>query len=209
MHESVDGLLELVSRLPVEVLYLLVGAGAAVENLFPPIPSDMFVVAGAIAADHGLLDSRLVFLVAWASNLVLALAVYAAARRYGGGIFGTRWGRWLLRPQQLHRMSLFYREYGTLTILVSRFFPVFRVLVPAFAGISKLGFWKTAVPLSIASAVWYGALVAGGVLFSRNIDRLLGALGAVNTTAGILAGLIAMLLLLIWWRSRHDDEEDM
>jgi membrane protein DedA with SNARE-associated domain len=209
VHESVDGLLELVSRLPVEVLYLLVGAGAAVENLFPPIPSDMFVVAGAIVADHGLLDSRLVFLVAWTSNLVLALVVYAAARRYGGGIFGTRWGRWLLRPQQLHRMSLFYREYGTLTILVSRFFPVFRVLVPAFAGISKLGFWKTAIPLSIASAVWYGALVAGGVLFSRNIDRLLGALGAVNTTAGILAGLIALLLLLIWWRSRHDDGEDM
>ncbi|MEJ2546962.1 MAG: DedA family protein [Gemmatimonadota bacterium] len=208
MHESIDGLLELVTKLPVEVLYLLVGAGAAIENLFPPIPSDMFVVAGAVAADRGLLDGRIVFLVAWASNLVLALLVYGAARRYGGGIFGTRWGRWLLRPEQLHRMSLFYREYGTLTILVSRFFPVFRVLVPAFAGISKLGFWRTAIPLTLASAAWYGVLVTAGVLFSRNIDKLIGSLRALNTTAGLLAGLATLLLLLLWWRSRHPEEPD-
>jgi len=208
MHESIDGLLELVTKLPVEVLYLLVGAGAAIENLFPPIPSDMFVVAGAVAADRGLLDGRIVFLVAWASNLVLALLVYGAARRYGGGIFGTRWGRWLLRPEQLHRMSLFYREYGTLTILVSRFFPVFRVLVPAFAGISKLGFWRTAIPLTLASAAWYGFLVTAGVLFSRNIDKLIGSLRALNTTAGLLAGLATLLLLLLWWRSRHPEEPD-
>lgn len=207
MHELIDGLLGLVSQLPVEVLYLLVGAGAAIENLFPPIPSDMFVVAGAIFADRGLLDSRLVFLVAWVSNLLLALAVYLAARRYGGGIFATRWGRWLLRPEQLHRMSLFYREYGTLSILVSRFFPVFRVLVPAFAGISHLGFWRTAIPLSIASAVWYGALVTAGVLFSRNIERLLGPLRAVNTTAGVIAGLVAVLLFLLWWRSRREESD--
>ena len=207
MHELIDGLLGLVARLPVEVLYLLVGAGAAIENLFPPIPSDMFVVAGAIVADRGLLDSRLVFLVAWVSNLLLALLVYLAARRYGAGIFATRWGHWMLRPEQLRRMSVFYREYGTLTILVSRFFPVFRVLVPAFAGISHLGFWRTAVPLSIASAVWYGALVTAGVLFSRNIDRLLGPLRAVNTTAGIVAGLVAVLLLLLWWRSRRVEED--
>jgi membrane protein DedA with SNARE-associated domain len=208
VQESLDGILELVSRLPVESLYLLVGAGAAIENLFPPIPSDMFVVAGAVFADRGLLDGRLVFAVAWVSNLLLALGVYGAARRYGGGIFATRWGRWLLRPEQLHRMSVFYREYGTLTILVSRFFPVFRVLVPAFAGISKLGFWRTAVPLSIASAAWYGALVTAGVLFSRNVDRLLASLRAVNTTVGLIAGLITLVLLLIWWRTRHDREEE-
>ena len=83
---------------------------------------------------------------------------------------------------------------------------MFRVLVPAFAGISKLGFWRTAVPLSLASAAWYGALVTAGVIFSRNIEKLIGSLRAVNTTAGLVAGLATLLLLLLWWRSRHPED---
>jgi len=206
VQEQLEAFLRLVGDIPVQIVYLLVGVGAAVENLFPPVPSDVVVVAGGILADRGILDVRLVFLVAWASNLLLALCVYVAARHFGGGIFSTRWGRWLLRPAQLERMSLFYEDYGALTILVSRFFPVFRVLVPAFAGISRLAFWRTAIPLAVASAIWYAALVVGGVFASRNIPRIVGALTAVNTTAGLLALLVAVALSWMWWRSRHGDD---
>jgi len=205
MQEQIEAFLHLVGGVPVETVYLLVGIGAAVENLFPPVPSDVVVVAGGLLADRGVLDARLVFLVAWASNLLLALGVYFAARHFGGGLFSTRWGRWLLRPAQLERMSLFYEDYGALTILVSRFFPVFRVLVPAFAGISRLGFWRTALPLTLASAVWYAVLVGAGVLASRNIPRIVRALTAVNTTAGLLAALVAVLLAWLWVRSRREE----
>lgn len=205
MQEQLEAFLHLVGGIPVETVYFLVGIGAAVENLFPPVPSDVVVVAGGLLADRGVLDARLVFLVAWVSNLVLALGVYVAARRFGGGIFSTRWGRWLLRPAQLERMSLFYEDYGALTILVSRFFPVFRVLVPAFAGISRLAFWRTALPLALASAAWYAVLVGAGVLASRNIPRIVRALTAVNTTAGLLALLLAVALGWLWARSRRDE----
>ncbi len=208
MQEQLDAFLWLVGSIPVETVYLLVGIGAAVENLFPPIPSDMIVVAGGVLADRGILNGSLVFIVAWLSNLVLALGVYLAARQFGGGFFRTRWGHWLLRPAQLRRMSVFYAEYGAITILVSRFFPVFRVLVPAFAGVSRLGFWRTSIPLAIASAVWYGILVAAGIFASRNVPRILGALRTVNTTAAVVAVLVVVLLLALWWRSRHPHSED-
>ncbi len=208
MQEQLEAFLRLVGSIPVETVYLLVGLGAAVENLFPPVPSDIVVVVGGILADRGMLDARLVFVVAWASNLFLALGVYVAARRFGGGMFSTRWGRWLLRPAQLARMSLFYEDYGALTILVSRFFPVFRVLVPAFAGISRLGFWRTALPLAIASAAWYAVLVFAGVLASRNVPRIVSALTTINTTAGVVALLVGAALVWLWWRSRHGDETE-
>lgn len=208
MLEQLEALLGLISEIPVEAVYLLIAAGAAIENVFPPIPSDIFVLGGAILADRGILRADLVFLVAWTGNLLLGLGVYAAARSYGAGLFSTRWGRWLLRPSQLERMAVFYDDYGTLTVLVSRFFPVFRVLVPAFAGVSRLGFWRTAIPLALASAAWYGALLGAGILLSRNLPRLLEALGAVNTTVAVVAGVVALLLGVLWWRTRHGEDPE-
>lgn len=205
MLERLEAFFGLVAQIPVETVYLLIGAGAALENIFPPIPSDIAVVAGGVLADRGLLQPGLVFVVAWLSNLVLAMGVYGAAWRYGEAVFATRWGRWLLRPAQLRRMASFYDEYGTITVLVSRFFPVFRVLVPAFAGISRLGFWRTALPLAIASAAWYAVLVGAGVVFSRNLPRLVDAVEAVNLTVAGIAVIILVPLGAWWWKTRHDD----
>ena len=208
MLESLEALLRLIASTPVEMTYVLVGVGAAVENIFPPIPSDLAVLAGGILAERGILRADVVFLVAWLSNLALALGVYVAAYRYGAGLFSTRWGHWLLRPAQLHRMSEFYDEYGTITVLVSRFLPVFRVLVPAFAGISRLGFWRTAIPLMVASAAWYAALIWAGTFFSRNLPRILAPLSTVNTTAAVVAAGCAILLAILWSRSRGEESRE-
>ena len=208
MLEQVEALLGLISRVPVETVYLLIAIGAAIENVFPPIPSDVVVLVGAILADRSVLRADLVFLFAWLGNLALGLGVYVAARSYGAGLFATRWGRWLVRPSQLERMAIFYNDYGTLTVLVSRFFPVFRVLVPAFAGISRLGFWRTALPLAGASALWYGALIGAGILLSRNLPRLIEAMQTVNLTVALVAAVLLGLLGVLWWKTREPEPPD-
>lgn len=207
MQELLDWLVSALDVVPPETLYLLIGAGAAVENIFPPVPSDTFVVLGGVLADRGVLTWQLVLGAAWISNLAMSCFVYFMGRRYGRAIFDTGWGRWLLRPHQFERLAGFYERHGTPTILVSRFFPVFRVLVPAFAGISRLGFWRTAVPMGIATGAWYAMLVWAGMLASRNVPRLVEWYEAANT--GLLIG-TALLFLGVaawWWHTRGADEE--
>lgn len=207
MQETLDWLLGLLGVIPVEAVYVLVGVGAAVENVFPPVPSDTFVLLGGILADRGMLVPELVFGIAWSANLFLAIGVYAMGVRYGRAIFRTGWGRWLLRPHQLRRMAGFYDRHGTLTVLVSRFFPVFRVLVPAFAGVSRLGFWRTTIPLGLASALWYGLLVWAGMFASRNLPRLVGWVERANTSLLVAAGLLAAAVFVWWWRTRRRERE--
>ena len=207
MLEQLQSLLQLVGQTPPWILYVLIGAGTAVENVFPPIPSDTFVLLGAVLSEEAFLEYPIVFLVAWVGNVATALGVYGAARRYGRAIFRTRWGHRLLRPHQLQTLSDFYERYGTGTVFGSRFVPVFRVLVPAFAGISGLNFWRTAIPLAVASAIWYAVLLGAGGMAARNLPRLADWAGHANWTLWALAGVVAFLVGSWWWRTRHRSRE--
>ncbi len=202
-----EALLALLLGIPRWLAYVLLGAGAAVENIFPPVPSDTVVVLGGILSDRGGLQVGTVLAVAWVSNVSGALLIYALARRHGRGIFQTRWGKRLLRPHQLNQLSGFYERYGLIAIFGSRFLPVLRVLIPAFAGITKVGFVRTAIPLATASLAWYTVMVFAGVFASRNIERLFDLLGAANSwLLGVALALIAAIMFW-WWRSRHDRED--
>ena len=79
--------------LPPGLIYLVIGVGAAVENVVPPIPADTFVLLGAFLAESGRASPWLVFLFTWVCNVVSAVMVYRLARRYGTGFFTTRAGR--------------------------------------------------------------------------------------------------------------------
>ena len=50
------------------LLYSLLGIGSALENFFPPIPADTFVLLGAFLAAGGRADAWTVFLVTWLAN---------------------------------------------------------------------------------------------------------------------------------------------
>lgn len=206
MQELLHELLQLVGRVPAWSIYLLIGIGAAAENVFPPVPSDAFVLLGAILAEQDVLGFGAVFAVAWTGNVAVALLVYGMGLRYGRSIFRTRWGQRILRPHQLYRLQRFYSDYGPVSVLISRFLPVFRVLVPAFAGVSRLGFGRTAIPLAAASAVWYALLLWAGAFAARNVPRLVAVVNQAQGGLWLVAGGVAVSAAVWWWRTRSRGE---
>ncbi len=148
-----------------------------------------------------------VFGATWATNTATALLTYGLARRWGRPFLATRLGRWLLRPRQLEKLAALYDGHGSKIIFFSRFLPAFRALVPVFAGISHLAFWRTAWPIALASALWYGVLVYAGAIFGRNWRVILEAVSGVNMVLLVLAGVLALTLTVIWWKTRHQPQE--
>lgn len=201
-----QGVLEPLTHLPVELIYALIGLGAAIENILPPVPADTFVLAGGFLAAIGRLDPWIVFLVTWVSNVTSAIVVYALAYRYGRAAFGTMVGRWLLQPRQLDQIAAFYARWGTPAIFASRFLPAFRAVVPVFAGISHVRPVRVVIPLASASALWYGVLVYIGATAGRNWRAILELVSRVNNV--LLAFAIALLILVAawWWRSRRRND---
>lgn len=193
--------------LPGPTLYLLLGAGAAVENVIPAVPADTFVALGGLLASVGTLNAQGVFLVTWLANVVSALVMYRLGYTKGRALFKTRMGKYVLRPHQLERMSGFYARWGVPGIFLTRFLPGLRSVVPVFAGITHQKWPAVAAPIALASAIWYAALVWLGMWAGHNLDLLGGLLGRVQSVLGALALVLAVLVAAWWWRSRHPPRE--
>jgi membrane protein DedA with SNARE-associated domain len=195
--------LDWLADLPPVLIYLVIGLGAAAENVIPPIPADTFVLLGGFLSESGRAQLPLVFLSTWIANVLSAMGVYILARRFGQGFFKTRFGHFLLQPKQLEQVGRFYQRWGTPAIFVSRFLPAFRAVVPVFAGVTHVPPWRVLLPLGAASAIWYGMLVFLGVLAGRNWDAIVSFFSRFSTVLLIIAGIGLALVALWWWRSRE------
>src|SRR3989442_8500779 len=82
-------------------------------------------------------------------------AVYGLARSYGRDFFRGPAGRRLLPEPVLLHLEVQYRRHGAYGIFLSRLLPVWRAVVPPFAGVAGLSPPRTLVPLAPASALWY------------------------------------------------------
>ncbi len=183
-------------------IYLVLGIGAGLENIVPPVPADTVVVLGGFLAAGGAAEPVGIFLATWAANVTTALAVYLGGARYGPAFFESAPGRFLLRPHQLRRLEGYYDRWGRITIFVTRFLPGFRAVVPVFAGISGQRLLPVALPLASASAIWYGLLTWLGTTAGRNIEAILDWLGGLNRILLLLALALGAVVLYRWYRSR-------
>lgn len=184
----------------------MIGAGAGIENIIPPVPADTFVLLGAFLSVSGRADPVIVFVATWVCNVATAVVVYRLAHRYGRGFFSTRVGHWLLRPKQLQTVEGFYRKWGTPAIFVSRFLPAFRALVPVFAGVTHVPLSRVLPPLALASALWYGFLVYIGALAGRNWRAILAFFAQFSTGLLAVAAILIVIVAAWWVRSRREHE---
>jgi len=201
-------ILDFLARLGPLLLYTILGAGSALENVFPPIPADTFVLLGAFLAAGGRADAWTVFLVTWLANTLTALLVYWMGYRFGRPFFQVGLGRHLLNPAQLRRLGDFYRRWGLGAIFFARFLPGLRAMVPVFAGVTHQRFPVVAFPVLVASGIWHGALVWVGASAGRNLPAILHWLGGVNRTFLVFAALVFLLAAVWWLRTRKDGPGD-
>lgn len=199
----VEQAIEALATLPPWLIHVIVGAGAAVEAFLPPVPADVFVVAGGVLAAHGAVRPWTLVLVTWLSNSASATAIYYIARRYGARFFKLPAARWLLKAHQLEGMARFYRRWGVPAIFVGRFVPGWRAIVPVFAGFARMRASRALPTLIIASGLWHAALVRIGVLAGGNLDVFADHMAGAGRVLLWIALVGMALFMAWWWRTRQ------
>lgn len=189
--------------LPPAAVYTVIGALAAAENVFPPLPADTAVALGAFLSTGGKISATSVFLITWVANVATATSVYFAGRTVGRSFFQGRLGRRLMHPRRLARLEALYRHYGSWGIFFSRFIPGVRGVVPPFAGVAHLTFWRSVPPMALASGIWYGALTFAAATLVTRLDDVVVFVSRFNRIA-LLVGLVAGgVVAVLVWRRHH------
>ena len=204
-RRPIESLLRTLADLPPFLVYLIIGLGAAIENVIPPIPADTFVLLGAFLSAEGKANPWAVLAVTLVCNVGAAIGVYVVARKYGEKFFSTRVGRFLLNEKQMKQIGRFYDKYGMVAIFFSRFLPAFRAMVPVFAGVTRKPAIKVIPPLALASALWYGGLVYIGARAGQSFDQIVAFFDRASNYLLIAAAVLAAAFLFWWFRSRRDD----
>jgi len=196
----VDSFFVWLNSVPIGTLYVALGAVAAIENIFPPIPADTVVALGSFLAARGRGSVLAAFLATWVGNVGSAMVMYGLGRRYGAAKLEQR----LLGDKAAganHRLGQMYGKYGVLALFASRFIPGVRALVPPFAGALRVPPLRAALAIAGASAIWYGTVSYLGFTVGGNWQRVL---QLITEYGRILAATAAVLLLVgvVIWRTR-------
>ena len=194
-----SGLIGWLSHAPLALLYLIMAAFAAVENVFPPIPADTVVALGSWLAARGQGSPLWAFLSVWIGNIAGAAAMYFVGRRHGTAWIERRFPK-IADEKSENRFRELHRKYGAASLFLSRFIPGVRALVPPFAGALRLPAVPTLVSIALASGIWYGlvsylAFRAG----AADWDALNGRIASVGRWIAIGAAVVLAIAALGWW----------
>lgn len=197
-----ENFIERLSGVPLVVLYPTLGLLAAVENIFPPLPTDAVVAFGSFLAARGQGNPWATFLITWLSNVAGAAGMYWAGRRYGRSVLTRGYARWI-GPEAEVRLERSYRRYGIPSLFVSRFLPAVRAVVPIFAGAAKLPFIPVITIMALASGIWYAFLTVIAFRAGSDWETLQRTIANYSRAIMVLAVVMVLAAAAIWWKKRR------
>lgn len=170
------------------------------ENVFPPIPSELIMPLAGFVAREGKLDITLVAVAGTAGSLAGALVWYIAGMLLGTARvrrFAQRYGRWLtLSPKDVDDAQAWFHTHGGKVVFGGRLIPAIRTLISVPAGVSEMSFRRFIIYSTLGTAVWSTLLAVAGYLLADQYRHVEASLKPVSLL--VVAGIAVWYLYRVW-----------
>ncbi len=177
-------------------VYLVIFAIGYIENIFPPSPSDVLIVAGGylVGTEHiGFIQTLIIATIGSTTGF---MTMYKIGDWFGLSIIEKKKIKFL-PIESVHKVEDWFRRYGYWLIVVNRFLSGTRAVVGFFAGMAEVKFIPTAILCFISALIWNGILIYAGTLVGANwqsIGIYLSTYSQIVTTL-VVTGLIVIIIL--------------
>lgn len=172
-----------------------IGLLMVVENVFPPIPSELIMPFAGFVATDGTLSLAGVVIAGTVGSVLGALPLYYVGYRVGEQRL-RRWvdrhGHWImLSVEELERSQDWFHRHGAAAVFFCRLVPGIRSLISVPAGMSGMSMVLFLLLSALGTGIWSGVLACLGYVLGQNYDRVSTYLGPV--TYVVLGG------MLLWY----------
>ena len=185
--------------------YLGVFLMMALENVFPPIPSEIVLPFGGFLTTYTELTIVGIVIAATLGSIIGAIILY------GIGLLldverlekiVDRWGHILrIKREDVHKADAWFDKYGYWTVLFCRMIPLIRSLISIPAGMSNMKFSLFLFFTTIGTLVWNIILITIGVLLGENWQDILGFMDVYSNII-YLSIVIGFIVFVIWFIKR-------
>ncbi len=178
-----------------------------VENLFPPIPSELIMPLAGFEAASGRLSFWAIVIAGTLGSMAGAVLWYLVGRAFGVTRFLAlvdRYGFWLtISRAEAERALAWFARWGMAAVFFGRLVPGVRTLISVPAGLAAMPLPAFLAVTALGSFIWVIFLSLAGYLLEANYERVAHLIDPVTTI--ILVGLV---VTYVWrafrlWRARQ------
>ena len=169
------------------------------ENIFPPIPSEVVMPLAGFTATQGGMSLLGVIAAGSLGSLAGALPWYYAGRVYGHKRmrdFADRYGRWItVSPEDIDHATDWFNRHGRSAVLLGRLVPGVRTLISVPAGISGMGLFQFLLYSTIGTVAWTSLLAICGYILRDRWSAVESYISPIST--------VLIVVLVLWFASRY------
>lgn len=178
----------------------------AVENLFPPIPSEVILTLGGFMTTNTELSIIGVILAATIGSLVGAICLYGVGRLMSTERLEwivERYGKILrLKRQDITKTHNWFTKYGVWAVFFGRLVPLIRSLISIPAGSAKMRLMPFLVLTTVGSLIWNTALVYVGAAVGASWETIVEYMDVYSNVVYGLIVLAGALVIFLFVRNR-------
>ena len=171
------------------------------ENIFPPIPSEVILTFGGYMTTQSDMTAMGVILVSTAGSVAGAVILYGLGLQLDVKRLEKivdRYGRVLrLTRKDIHKADSWFDKYGIWTVLFCRLIPLIRSLISIPAGMSNMKFGLFLLFTTVGTLIWNTILVTVGAAVGDNWESIVGVMDVYSNIAYVVIVLVG--LAAIWW----------
>jgi membrane protein DedA with SNARE-associated domain len=174
------------------------------ENVFPPIPSEVIMPLAGFMAAEGKENLLAVIIAGTAGSVLGALPLYYAGYLLGEDrlkAFADKYGRWLtVSRDDLERAKKWFTQHGALAVLICRLVPGLRSLISIPAGIARMNLAAFLCYTTIGAALWTAVLTYLGYILGAQFEEVGKYLNPASYV--VLGAILLMYFIRVFKESR-------